>query len=61
MSEFVIFSCSGLLVYWAFRALLLLKGSEEEIHETLEADVWWVRSLLLAIRTTFGGPTQLAG
>jgi hypothetical protein len=61
MSELVIFVCTGLLVYWSFRTLLLLKGSQEEIDETLEGDLWWGRRLLLGLRAMFGGPTQLAG
>jgi hypothetical protein len=61
MSEFVIFISTGLLVYWFSRTLLLLKGSPEQLDETLECDLWWGRRLLLGLRTTFEGPTQLAG
>jgi hypothetical protein len=60
MSAVVIFVSSGLLIYWFSRTLLLLKGSEEEIHQVLEADVWWGRTLLIGLRTMFRPPTQLA-
>jgi hypothetical protein len=58
---FIIFVCSGLLVYWFARTLLLLKESPEEIDEVLESDLWWGRRCLLALRMSFGPPTHLAG
>jgi len=61
VSAFIIFVCSGLLVYWIARTFLLLNGSEEAIAETLESDLWWGRRLLLGLRTMFVPPTQLAG
>jgi len=61
VSEFIIFVCSGLLVYWFSRTLLLLRRSEAETDEILESDLWWGRRLLLGIRTMFESSTQLAG
>jgi hypothetical protein len=58
MSDFVIVVYTGLLVYWFSRTLLLLKGSQEEIDETLACEVWWG---LVVLRTIFGEPTQSAG
>ena len=54
------FICTGLLVYWISRTLLLLKGCEEEIDDTLESDLWRGRRLLLWLRTMFVPPTQLS-
>ena len=61
MSDFIIFVCSGLFVYWFSRTLLLLKRSKTETDEILESDLWWGRMLLLGIRTMFESSTQLAG
>ncbi len=61
MSDFIIFVCSGLFVYWFSRTLLLLKRSKAETDEILESDLWWCRILLLGIRTMFESSTQLAG
>jgi hypothetical protein len=58
---FIIFVCSGLLVYWFARTVLLLKESPEEIDEVLESDLWWGRRCLLTLRMSFGPPTHLAG
>ena len=60
MSAIIIFVCSGLLVYWVARTVLLLHGPEEAIDETLECDLWWGRRLLLGLRTMFVPPTQMA-
>ena len=40
MAALIIFVCSGLLVYWSSRMLLLLNGAKGEIDETLESDLW---------------------
>lgn len=61
MSELIIFVCSGLLVYWFSRSLLLLNRSKPEIEATLDYDLWWGRRVLSEIRTMFVPPTQLAG
>ncbi len=61
MSGFIIFVCSGFLVYWLARIKVLLYGSEEQIGETLEIDLRWFRKLLLGLRTMFVPPAQLAG
>ena len=61
MSSFIIFVCTGLLVYWVTRTALLLRGSEEEINGTLESDLWWGRRVLLGLRSLFVPPTQFAG
>lgn len=61
MSYLIIFVCTGLWVYWLTRTFLLLKGSEEEIAQTLECDVWWGRRILLGLRAMFVPPQQLVG
>ena len=61
MSAFIIFACTGLLVYWVFRVTMLLYGSDDEINETLESDLWRGRRLLLGLRSMFVPPNQLAG
>ena len=61
MSSFIIFVCTGLLVYWVTRTALLLRGSEEEINGTLKSDLWWGRRVLLGLRSLFVPPTQFAG
>ena len=50
MPALIIFVCSGLLVYWFSRMLLLLNGSKEEIDETLESDLWWGRRVVIGFR-----------
>ena len=57
----IVFISTGLLVYWFERTMLLLNGSNEEIDETLETDLWWGRKLLLHLRMMFGSPMTLAG
>jgi hypothetical protein len=57
----IIFVCTGLLVYWFARTVLLLRKPPEEIDEVLESDLWWGRRCLLALRMIFGSPTHLAG
>ena len=57
----ILFSCSGLLVYWINRTGMLLHGSVEEIEEILEADLWWGRQLLLALRTMFFPSMRMMG
>ena len=52
----IVFVCSGLLVYWAARTLLLLQGSSEAIDEALAYDQWWGRKLLPGLSTAFGPP-----
>jgi hypothetical protein len=61
MSALTIFFCTGLLVYWVARTLLLLHGSDEAIDETLECDLWWGRRVLLGLRTMFVPPHQFVG
>jgi len=46
----IIFVCSGLLVYWSARTMLLLNGTDEAINDTLAYDVWMVRKFLLSLR-----------
>jgi hypothetical protein len=61
MSALIIFICSGLLVYWVARTVLLLFGHHEAIEETLECDVWWSRRLLLGLRSAFLPLQQFVG
>ena len=51
MSLMTIFICSGLLVYWVARTVLLLHGTDEVIDKTLECDLWWGRTVLLFVRS----------
>ena len=39
----------------------LVYGSDDEINETLESDLWRGRRLLLGLRSMFVPPNQLAG
>jgi hypothetical protein len=57
----IIFVCSGLLVYWVARTVLLLHGSDEAIDEMLECDLWWGRRLLLGLRSIVEPPQQFVG
>ena len=61
MSALIIFVCTGLLVYWFARTVLLLCGPDEAIDETLEYDLWWGRRVLLGLRAMFVPPTQFVG
>jgi hypothetical protein len=61
MSVLVIFVCTGLLVYWFARTVLLMYGSEEAITEALECDLWWGRRLLLGLLTSFVPPQNFVG
>jgi hypothetical protein len=47
--EAIIFSSVALFIYWAMRALLLLVGSEEQIAQVLDEDLWWGRRFLLTL------------
>jgi hypothetical protein len=40
---------------------ILWYGSDDEIHETLEADLLWCRTFLLRLRSIFMPPIQLTG
>jgi hypothetical protein len=60
MAALIIFVSTRLLVYWFSRTLMLLKGSEEEIDEVLESDLWRGHRVLLGLRMMFVPPTQLA-
>jgi len=46
-SAAILFLSMGLLVYWAMRALLILRGSEEQINYVLDGDLRWGRRFLL--------------
>ena len=61
MSVLIVFLCSGLLVYWFARTLLLLYGSDEAVDEALECDLWWGRRLLLGLRAAVEPPQQWIG
>ncbi|MFY9727053.1 MAG: hypothetical protein WAJ87_16265, partial [Bryobacteraceae bacterium] len=61
MSAVFIFICSGLLVYWFPRTLMLLFASEEAIAEGLDCDLWWGRRVLSGIRSAFVAPQQFIG
>ena len=61
MSAFIIFVCTALLIYWASRTLLLLKGREEQIDEVLEADLWLFYRILAGLRSMFFPPNLMAG
>ena len=43
----------ALFAYWTSRTLLLLRGTEAEINETLERDLEWAYSVLQALRMLF--------
>jgi hypothetical protein len=62
MLAVIIFVCSGLLVYWVSRTMLLLHGSDEAIDDTLEeCDLWKGRRLMLGLQTMFVPPQQFVG
>jgi hypothetical protein len=61
MSALIIFVCTGLLVYWVARTVLLLFGHHEAIEKTLEYDVWRSRRLFLGLRSAFLPPQQFVG
>jgi hypothetical protein len=51
--ESVVFAAMALFAYWTSRTLLLLRGTEAEINETLERDLEWAYSVLQALRMLF--------
>lgn len=53
ISASIIFWSVGLFVYWAARALLVLSAPMEEVDQVLEADLWWGRRVLMALRILF--------
>jgi len=48
-----------MFVYWLCRSWLLLGRKEEQIHQALETDYWWLRQFLLALRAMFLPPTEI--
>jgi hypothetical protein len=58
MSALIMFVCTGLLVYWVARTVLLLFGRQEEIEEILEFDLWYGRRLLVGLRSACLPPQQ---
>ena len=46
----IMFTCNGLLVYWATRTAMLLNGPEKRTEQTLEKDLWSGRQILIGIR-----------
>ena len=57
----IMFTCNGLLVYWATRTAMLLNGPEKRIEQTLEKDSWSGRQILIGIRQLLMPPANLAG
>ena len=57
----IMFTCNGLLVYWATRTAMLLNGPEKRIEQTLEKDLWSGRQILIGIRQLLMPPANLAG
>jgi hypothetical protein len=49
----VVSVCTGLLVYWISRTWLLMKGSESEIEEQLDTDIWWCQRFLDLLHSLF--------
>ena len=52
-AECIIFAATGLFVYWTFRAILLLRGTEAEINQTLDRDLEWAHTFLENLRMLF--------
>jgi len=50
MSAFIIFFCTGLLIYWTSRTRILLHGSPAAIEATLESDLLRGRRFLSGLR-----------
>ncbi|HLK65697.1 MAG TPA: hypothetical protein VKU19_19800 [Bryobacteraceae bacterium] len=61
LSETIIFVSSGLLVYWLSRTLVLFRGSEVEIDNTLESDRWRLRRLITGLSSLFVPPNAFVG
>jgi hypothetical protein len=57
-SATILFLSMGLLVYWAMRALLIMRGSEEQINYVLDSDLRWGRKFLLILRVLLNPSSQ---
>jgi hypothetical protein len=57
--ESIVFAAMGLFIYWTSRAILLLRGTEAEVNQTLERDLEWAHSVLRTLRMVFA-PRYLA-
>jgi hypothetical protein len=56
----ILFTCTGLLVYWLARTALLMRGSEESIEEALRHDLWFAHQILLWLRILFTPGSQFS-
>ena len=52
--ESIVFAAMGLFIYWFSRTILLLRGTQTEINQTLERDLEWAQSVLQSLRMLFG-------
>jgi hypothetical protein len=50
LSYAILFACTGLLVYWVKRCLLILSASSDEVDRVLNADIQLGRAVLALIR-----------
>jgi len=53
----IIFFASGLLLYWGSRVLTLLRASEADLNDLLDADLEMGRQVWLQLHGLFG-PSQ---
>jgi hypothetical protein len=53
VSATISFFSMGLFVYWSMRAILFIRGPEEEVNSVLNCDLWWGRKFYLVLRILF--------
>ena len=46
MTAIILFSCTGLLVYWTSRVCILMHGSAQRVNRLLEADLLWAKAFI---------------
>ena len=56
LSLAVLFACTGLLVYWLARCLLLCFADGDEVDRVLDADIRLGRAVLALIRSALCPP-----
>ena len=60
MTAIILFSCTGLLVYWTSRVCILMRGPAERVNRLLEADLLWGKAFIGTLRGMFA-PISMSG
>jgi hypothetical protein len=56
VNAIILFLSTGLFVYWV--AILIVRGSEQELSRTLDADLRWGKRLVMTVRAALMPPER---